>query len=641
MNSVTPYLERQIPEFNGQRVFLPSDQQAQYLGGKNPVPRSWHPHSVPAQGVDPKPEFELPLLSWHAGAGFSYAGLPNTYEAADGWDLSAPGRAVTWERHATGTTFSSATNNRGFLVFHNAKLYLLRGRYAYRYDISTTHGSSWAAVLSKDFGAGNVVSGKPAIFKGVLYVPLVNGSGVEQRFWQLTTPATDTWTEGPVGVTARCFVTWQDKLARASLNTVYTVAANPMAGGDWSAGESISSTTEYITQFQRYFQYLMVWTNKGLYSLDENLRSSDELPDLMTAADSYNGVGSAFTNGAVLAPHQSGLIYWSGGDYAVVGPNQERALEGALSVAWGRAAGVCAFNRYAFVTANNVSQARGFLYGLEPGGERKPLTPHCYQQTASGYFEDMCVIQDAVETRSYLAIIRVDSATGLTTQPYIYQLPRDGYTPGTDPTIRTDRTTYSFTSPRYFQPGREVQKTYRVVEAYLEFSAQSGHPGLELSAHVNNTSIGALLDASGATKTAFTNGLHQFYFPQTAPAVGNHVRLTFQNGSGGGSAVTVTIRDVKLRGDLDPILTEVVDFALVFCDGQFPDGTSERGSAQNRMESILALANPQAAPINVKDIWGNTYRAKVIVDTYHETDFGQYGGRGFVLTGQLRKRKYA
>lgn len=57
--------------------------------------RAWHVEYVEAQDVGPQLGFTIKLNDFSEGNGFTFEGIPNTYDYADGWDASNVGELVT------------------------------------------------------------------------------------------------------------------------------------------------------------------------------------------------------------------------------------------------------------------------------------------------------------------------------------------------------------------------------------------------------------------------------------------------------------------------------------------------------------------------------------------------------------------
>jgi hypothetical protein len=174
----SPRISERVISLNGERYLLAHPQE----GG-----RDWQEQTVPAQEADPLVEFSLPVGDCSEGAGFSFEGPPGTYDWADRWDATTPGKPITWPLLVTGETFETEDFG-GWLRFHEGYLYLLRGSYAVKYEHSDTPGAVMPILEVKYFGTGDVVAGRPERYKGLLYVPLKDSaSDANERFMQLTT----------------------------------------------------------------------------------------------------------------------------------------------------------------------------------------------------------------------------------------------------------------------------------------------------------------------------------------------------------------------------------------------------------------------------------------------------------------------
>ena len=172
---------------DGKPYQLVEEEQARQLDG---VKRRWDVRRVTRQQGDPEPEFSVPLETFNIGSGISYSVLPGGYESADGWDLSAPGKALTWPRLSAYESFEYNYNTRGweYYSFATNYLYVFRAGYAIKYEPNPTPGSAPTILEIHYFGADRVVSGKWAEFDGKVYVPLVDPTDdSEQEFAQLTT----------------------------------------------------------------------------------------------------------------------------------------------------------------------------------------------------------------------------------------------------------------------------------------------------------------------------------------------------------------------------------------------------------------------------------------------------------------------
>ena len=170
-----------VCEIGDERFLVASPAQAKEAGG-----RHWDVQRVPSQEAAAEP-FSIPMGDFSEGYGFTYEGIPGTYDRASGWDATVPGKPTTWPRRATGAPFTSE-DARGWMETHGGYLYAMRGRYAVKYILDDTKSATWAIVERHDFDASTVVAGRPVIFKGKMYVPLrTSGGGANKDFHELTT----------------------------------------------------------------------------------------------------------------------------------------------------------------------------------------------------------------------------------------------------------------------------------------------------------------------------------------------------------------------------------------------------------------------------------------------------------------------
>lgn len=482
----------------GKGYRVADEDQAKAAGG-----RRWSVSVLDTQEVDRTDEFHLPLEYFHEGGGYSFQGLPGTYDYCDGWDASTPSKLSTWPKLTTGQVFEAA-DSRGWLLYLEPYLYAMRGRFVVKYRPSET-SSEWSIIEKHDLGSGNLVAGRPASFKGCGYVPIVDSSGSLQRFHQLTTVATtivesqtiaisgtptggtytitfdgkttaaiaynasaatvqaalrlvagmelvtvsstgstpnfthtvvmtgvggalaaasapqmtssssltggtpainhattvagttDTWTQGPANREMRCFVApWRDKMVGADDYEIRTVSADPMTANDWNPnttdGISVGNTGSRITDMCVYDYLVLVGKEDGMYSFDEDLRPKNELPDLASIKDENNCVGMTVMGGIVHIPHRAGMVLWAPGTYEFVGPQQEGALEGALTP-WGRVSSMAPFGKFAFFAANDAIAQKGIVGSLQPPkGNRGPRVPHYHHVTAAASVECVAVV---------------------------------------------------------------------------------------------------------------------------------------------------------------------------------------------------------------------------------------------------------
>lgn len=225
------------------------------------------------------------------------------------------------------------------------------------------------------------------------------------------------------------------------------------------------------------------------------------------------------------------------------------------------------------------------------------------------------------DAASYVVALQVDP-TKTIAKPYVYKLPRADLTVANDPNISLARADAQFYTSRYPQPSRNVQKTYREVEFWLDASPQTSTTGLQVWAALDEAAAYQLNDNTGAAGTFRTTGPQRAFFPASASAVGHYCQLVFKvpAKAQGEVDVAVSLRDIVIRGALDPITTDLITATFVLGGGEFEDKTSQRKSAKAQLAALKTLADPTAAPVAYRDPWGGTGYLKVArVDTKEAT----------------------
>lgn len=644
-----PFEEKLVATLNGEKYFVAPAEVAKAASG-----RRWTVRRISDQEQQPRQE-SVPLPSFHEGAGFSYASVPHVYDSAgapdsgdgdgDGWDASVPGRLTTWARHAAGETATGSDDVQGWLVSFGGYLYLFRGRYATKYVPDATAGHEWEIGETADLGGSdNIVAGRPAEFGGDLYIPMKNKStGAAVKFKVITavnTPPTgDTYGEGPTGKEARAFTTWRDLLVRADGdNGVATCATSPTTAANWSDDGTnpyaVDEPGTTVLDLMVWDRYLIVRNERGIWSFNENLDAVNELPDLRTVVDADVAQGGAYANASLLVPHEAGLIMWAPGSYRFVGPEQEGALEevtGSLEVA----RGVVSYGRLAFVTGHNIAGDKGYVLSLQPGrGGRDPL-PHMHFQVGGGRFEGGCIVR--ISDQTFLAVIKTDD-DGVNAQPWVWELPRGNQfaaNSGVDKKVTNTR----FRTPRYAVPGREIQKTYRTVEFWIEIAPAVSPTGLQVWASVNDRTAFQLLDTSGSAASVTTSGFHTLFFPKTSAAVGNYVYFELRVPSGG-TATSYSVRDCVLRFAARPRTTRAMETTFVLGGGEFEDRTSMVRSWEKQLDDLDAICGPNAEPVPFRMPWGTAGYCTVEGLEYREVVMKPGQSPTHVANLLLREERY-
>lgn len=208
-------------------------------------------------------------------------------------------------------------------------------------------------------------------------------------------------------------------------------------------------------------------------------------------------------------------------------------------------------------------------------------------------------VPGVADVPSLLSVLHV-AADRTTATPKVYTLPRAGLTIANDPNVDRAIANARISSSRFYQPSRNVQKTWRNVEFWLDATPEANTPGVQLWASIDEGTAFQLLDAAGNAATFRTTGFHQAYFPMTAAAVGRYVQIQAYVPATAGSEVPVAVsfRDMVLHGTADPLMTEEVsNVVLVLGGGEFEDRTSMRRSVAQQIADLSALAAPTTAPV--------------------------------------------
>lgn len=386
---------------NGERYLVASPEQANEAGGPG---RIWNSLAIADQNAIDD-EIHLAIDNFSEGGGFSFEGMKGTYDSAQGWDASSPGKISSWPKLASGAT-TQDVDYKGWLIQFGGYLYMLRGRYVTKYALDDVQGGTWSKVGSDhDLGAGNAAL-QPCAVAGQLIIPIIaTSTGVLDQFVIITAVGSpDTYdTTIDAGLEARCLVVWGDKLVMADSNnqirTCSVLAADFGDDANWApavAGDGyvVTDPDVQITQLYTWGPYLLVWTEVGPFFCDEEFKFRPGIPDLATERDVQNGLGGGYANASLLAPHRGGLVRWTpDGPWGVVGPEMEGALEGDLTPGWGRVAGVATYGRMTFIVANDPANGVSSLLSLQPPIARVPYRIHFHQQHDDSTYEDVTIVR--------------------------------------------------------------------------------------------------------------------------------------------------------------------------------------------------------------------------------------------------------
>jgi len=218
--------------------------------------------------------------------------------------------------------------------------------------------------------------------------------------------------------------------------------------------------------------------------------------------------------------------------------------------------------------------------------------------TISVYYQ----VAGAGDPGTYVCVLEVDAAKTTVTPTFI-KLARAGLDPANDPNIDHAASDADFLTPRYYTPDRSVSKVYRALTCWLDLSPVTNTPGLQIWATVDDGAEFQMLDGAGAPAEFTTSGAKRLFFPKTAAAVGHWVqfRPLVPALTGGEVALDATIRNVKVYGVYNPVMTQQVTMGLILRQGQHQDGQREQRSPDEQTIDLEELGKPQSAATTYKD----------------------------------------
>ena len=235
---------------------------------------------------------------------------------------------------------------------------------------------------------------------------------------------------------------------------------------------------------------------------------------------------------------------------------------------------------------------------------------------------------------SFLIALKIDTTRTVVT-PEIYKLPRNNMPVVNDAQINRNGDDCKLYTSRYWQPSRNVQKTWRDFEFFLDCgSAPSAiQVPFQVWAVIDDALPGQvgpvqLLNAAGAAADIVVgsgSSRQQVFFPP-GTAVGSFVQLQFIVPAASGQQVTgrYDIRDGILRGVLDPLTADQLNITLVLGDGEFEDRTSMRRTVKKQIADLKALTGRNTSPVAYKDINGNTGYLKIESLKVREIQFKEF-----------------
>lgn len=278
------------------------------------------------------------------------------------------------------------------------------------------------------------------------------------------------------------------------------------------------------------------------------------------------------------------------------------------------------------LTAADVNGATfGIVFSAVAAGE-------CYVDgaTVTVYYS----VAGVADPASFLVALKIDTTRTITT-PEIYKLPRNNMAIVNDNQIDRNGDAAKLYTSRYWQPSRNVQKTWRAFEFWLDCgSAPSAvQVPFQVWAVIDDglpVDVGPfqLLDANGAAADIVIgsgSSRQQVFFPP-GTAVGSYVQLQYIVPTATGGQVTgkYDIRDGVLRGVLDPLTADMMHITLVLGDGEFEDRTSMRRTVKKQIADLKALTGRNASPVAYKDINGNTGYLKIESLKIREVQFKEF-----------------
>src|SRR5690606_37538419 len=178
---------------------------------------------------------------------------------------------------------------------------------------------------------------------------------------------------------------------------IRTCSTTPTTASNWSpatggTGYQVGDPGIAITDLATWGRFLVVGKEDGLWTFDEDLKAIPRLPDLAVFRDPQNCVGMTESGGYLYVPHIAGLVRWAPGEYAIVGPNAEGALEGDVTPGWGRVASLVPFGGVLFWVANDPANNVASLGSTTVGLGQRTLATHFVQQFEDEFCESVTVV---------------------------------------------------------------------------------------------------------------------------------------------------------------------------------------------------------------------------------------------------------
>ncbi|MFA7296269.1 MAG: hypothetical protein WC211_03660 [Dehalococcoidia bacterium] len=264
-----------------------------------------------------------------------------------------------------------------------------------------------------------------------------------------------------------------------------------------------------------------------------------------------------------------------------------------------------------------------------------------------GDFEVFYTLPGSGERSSVLIELHSDDETQETATLYGYRLPADGLTASSDPRVEHAVSDAVIRLSREFRPNRNVQKTWRSIEFYVDMSPSSGTVGFEMWASINDGAAFALLDENGDTLNVQASGTYEAFLPADAVASGLWIQPlpTIPAITGALLPVSVTLRDIILHGAWTSKMTDEVRAIVVLDKASTSDAMAgSTGTPMRVLRALRALAGPRdagALPITMHDPEiGEDTRCIVTEFSYRRVRFTGGVEPYYIVFLTLRKAPY-
>lgn len=371
-----------------------------------------------------------------------------------------------------------------------------------------------------DHGAGNSVTGPPALYGGDWYLPM----GASRAFRVLTTITdvfgTDTWVDGPtsgspLSASAFCVgfaggsgsstASGTAKLVRGDSNgLIYLASADPTVAGNWGTGYQIGTNGEPVNALVQLGAMNNVYVAKtdGLFAVATDTSGTNLTPDLAFASNQNNGKQSFGAWGRVFYPCTVGLYRAIGDVCKTVGIEMLPAFNGPIR---GRVNAMAALGRWLYFALYDGTDSWIFAGRIREEGENGfgEIVFYSLEKIASTEIGAMYV-DPGTDSRNPRLWFGVGINMGY------YTLGKNG---GFDPGDTTN-TKYSTGTIEHYFSANDNQKpgTLKVFEtAEVTAGGCSGSQYWTISASVDGGAYAAIgtngrVTANGFTRLTWTRG---------------------------------------------------------------------------------------------------------------------------------------